>query len=63
MSTVYLVQHTDERTHVWLPWANRPACETTWGLPGEVVSMLDSGDVPLADTCPDCIRALDERGL
>jgi hypothetical protein len=63
MSTVYLVQHTDERTHVWLPWGAQPACGSNRGLPGNVVATLDARDVPLQDTCPDCIRALDERGL
>lgn len=58
---VYVVTHTDGVEHVWLPWANRPVCGSRSGLPGEVTAVVAEGDVPLADTCPDCLSALDER--
>jgi hypothetical protein len=59
---VYLVQHTDGEIHVWLPWGARPACGSNRGLPGDVVATLDARDVPLRETCRDCIKALDDQG-
>ena len=59
MSTVYLVLHTDGETHVWLPWATRPACGSKSGLPGDVTATLDADDVPLRETCRNCLQALD----
>ena len=59
---VTLVLHTDGETHVWLPWAKWPACGDARSLPSQAVSYLDAGDVPLAGTCRDCIKALDDQG-
>lgn len=61
MSTVYMVQVNDGMVHAARPMANTAVCGARLGATGEVVVVLDSGDVPLTGTCSDCIKALDDE--
>lgn len=62
---VHMAQAADGVVHVVVPWGvrwrvhgGRIACSApTGGV--TLLAVLDSDDVPVTGTCPECIKALD----